>query len=581
MTFGSNPFAESVFAGTALVSDVVVVPPGGGPEVPIIIDPFTITISDFSIKPLIDTLSIDLEFGQQGTASFTLVNIVDRDIQIGEPVNIYFYEEQLFAGYVDNLKLTTNNTQTYKTIAVECVDYTSLLLRKKIKQTFINKTPWSIANFAVINYLSGDGVTMGDSPFAIALPTVDANNVSIYDVLYDAAAAVGGTFSIDNNKVINFRDATPIPAPMIIDENIAMDCTVKFDRDTYRNSQVVEVTGTPVGNEAPITVSFTATNHEQVQSRIAIESTNGLYVERESLTHPTSNDPGELLKLATATARLILATNGEIRQTLNITTRQYGFKVGQTATVSIPQLGRIGSWFIHRVSLREISGRWLETTMTLTVTSLRERKQQLWLDMVRKGKVLVIPPTPTLTQSTTYSTPGSYLFTIPAGITTIQVTCKGGGGGGGGPARHQYFSLTPRYGLGGQGGKGGMAISVISVTPGQIYTVDVGAGGAGGAAGDQLNSQANAQGANGELGHASRVTRSGLDYAVAYGGNGGIGAVANSLTNISGIWPPSPDGSGGGTFVTVGGGAIGGVSGNANPPQTSQSGFNGSVMVEW
>ena len=72
-------------------------------------------------------------------------------------------------------------------------------------------------------------------------------------------------------------------------------------------------------------------------------------------------------------------------------------------------------------------------------------------------------------------------FTVPTGVTRVLVEAWGGGGGGGGAG-----ILTPPAtcsSSGGGGGSGGYARSVITVTPGQTYTITIGTGGAGGAVG--------------------------------------------------------------------------------------------------
>ena len=65
-----------------------------------------------------------------------------------------------------------------------------------------------------------------------------------------------------------------------------------------------------------------------------------------------------------------------------------------------------------------------------------------------------------------YTTPGSYEWTCPDGVTTVCAICIGGGGGA------QYD--TGSYG----GGGGALAwINHYPVTPGQTYALRVGAGG--------------------------------------------------------------------------------------------------------
>ena len=68
---------------------------------------------------------------------------------------------------------------------------------------------------------------------------------------------------------------------------------------------------------------------------------------------------------------------------------------------------------------------------------------------------------------------GSGTWTVPPGITSIQVKVWGAGGGGGGSNR------TFDDGQGGGGG-GAYSVSTVTVTPGATYSVHVGSGGTGG-----------------------------------------------------------------------------------------------------
>ena len=69
-----------------------------------------------------------------------------------------------------------------------------------------------------------------------------------------------------------------------------------------------------------------------------------------------------------------------------------------------------------------------------------------------------------------YSIPGSYAWTCPPNVTSVTVQCWGAGGGGGNSGGTTSF--------GGHGGGGGaFSQSTISVNPGQIYYIFVGAGG--------------------------------------------------------------------------------------------------------
>lgn len=74
-----------------------------------------------------------------------------------------------------------------------------------------------------------------------------------------------------------------------------------------------------------------------------------------------------------------------------------------------------------------------------------------------------------------YTSPGMYTWTCPAGVTTARVTVAGGGGGGL-ATKWRLNPASAKY-RGASGGKGANATSTISVIPSKTYTVVVGAGG--------------------------------------------------------------------------------------------------------
>lgn len=75
-----------------------------------------------------------------------------------------------------------------------------------------------------------------------------------------------------------------------------------------------------------------------------------------------------------------------------------------------------------------------------------------------------------------WTTPGTFSWTVPAGVTRAKFRIWGGGGGGGGS-----FNISS---AGSAGSGGGYAEGVFAVTPGQVIPIIVGSGGAGGAGGD-------------------------------------------------------------------------------------------------
>ena len=101
-----------------------------------------------------------------------------------------------------------------------------------------------------------------------------------------------------------------------------------------------------------------------------------------------------------------------------------------------------------------------------------------------------------------------YVFTVPAGITTMDYLIVGGGGGGG---------------SGGGGGGGVLQKSGYSVSPGATFSIRVGAGGAGGEGGLRRANAGALPGGSSEL-----------NGIVAFGGGGGGAPYSGSTTSQNG-----------------------------------------------
>jgi len=137
---------------------------------------------------------------------------------------------------------------------------------------------------------------------------------------------------------------------------------------------------------------------------------------------------------------------------------------------------------------------------------------------------------------------GYLLWTVPAGVTSINVCAIGGGGGG------ATKNTNPK---GGGGGGGGLVYSNnVPVTPGEILRLFPGAGGDGAGA-------AQAVGTKGDDSHIYRNT--GVVIISAYGGAGG------SITTASA--------AGGGGFINSGTGVV--AYGGAGAPGNTYLGGGG------
>jgi hypothetical protein len=144
-------------------------------------------------------------------------------------------------------------------------------------------------------------------------------------------------------------------------------------------------------------------------------------------------------------------------------------------------------------------------------------------------------------------------WTVPTGVTQLELFLVGGGGGasgGGYDGNYSWFSA---------GGGGAQVLErVVDVTSGSSYTITIGAGGAGGASNNSSGQSFASQGGTSSFG----------TLAYAYGGGLGGGA-ANSVNSRNSTTPTTQVGSAGGTQVqnynnmvrTGGGGGAGGPAG--------------------
>lgn len=199
---------------------------------------------------------------------------------------------------------------------------------------------------------------------------------------------------------------------------------------------------------------------------------------------------------------------------------------------------------------------------------------------------------PDYTGNVSYTSPGQYTYTVPAGIQRLQITVAGAGGGGGG--NDSSYS--------GHAGYGGNVVTWTSTTiwPGNTLVISVGSpgmagstgtGAAGGLGGTDVrgisyggnggaSGTSGSSGSGGGGGAASWVEMNGSNVACAAGGAGGGGAGVNSaglgILNIS--VNPYTYGSVGQYKVGDGGGAGGGGGGfpRGAPGGQTVAGDNGA-----
>lgn len=160
--------------------------------------------------------------------------------------------------------------------------------------------------------------------------------------------------------------------------------------------------------------------------------------------------------------------------------------------------------------------------------------------------------------SQTFTASGTW--TCPAGVRTITRAFLVGGGGGG-MAGQTKSNSSPRYGGGGGGGGYTTTVKNVSVTPGQNYSVVVGAGGS--------PNSPNSSGGTSSISGIASANGGKTDYGSS-GGDGGSGAGSGGESGSSGSG--GNGGSDGGDGARNAAGMVGGKGQGSTTRKFGESG---------
>ncbi len=195
------------------------------------------------------------------------------------------------------------------------------------------------------------------------------------------------------------------------------------------------------------------------------------------------------------------------------------------------------------------------------------------LALLLLGSVAIYSQPVTFTSNTTWQ--------VPAGVSEITVEAWGGGGAGG------YTSGSFGTNVAGGGGGGAFASSLLSVNPGDIYTITIGNGGSGSsgaspggntifgsnlvvaAGGAGLNNNANTGGQGGQTSDCI------YNLNAFNGGNGGNASGSNSGAGGGGAGSTESGANGSGTTAGSGGDEFGGDGGAGRT--NNGDGFPGNI----
>lgn len=162
--------------------------------------------------------------------------------------------------------------------------------------------------------------------------------------------------------------------------------------------------------------------------------------------------------------------------------------------------------------------------------------------------------------SSSWSTPGTYSWTAPSDVHSVNLEVVGGGGGGGAGGNDNTGAQ------GGWGGRGCYVSQTVSVTPNTTYSIIVGGGGNGGGHSTAMGSCSSASGGyNG-----------GSNGLVAGGSGGGCGGGGGGGSKFDSYVMGGGGGGGGGGYITNGSPSSGANGGSGYLGGNGGSGSTGS-----
>lgn len=169
-----------------------------------------------------------------------------------------------------------------------------------------------------------------------------------------------------------------------------------------------------------------------------------------------------------------------------------------------------------------------------------------------------------------YTSAGTFTFTVPAGVTKLRITARGGGGGGGCGDRGYNSIDYMTDSTGGAGGSGGSAKNrIINVSSGATYSITIGVGGNGGTHPNPADK--GKTGGSTIFGTLLTVTGGGGGSAAIVGQDETVGARGANGT-------PSDDYA---VLTPYGTGGAGGTSSKSNPMPPGSKGNGGAMKIEW
>lgn len=435
------------------------------------LDDVYLFIDGVSTLPQEGSAELETSLNERAQLHFTLVNPATAPVD-GQRVVLAAHEERFFAGHIWSVsqRVTENTEASY--FDVYCVDLAQALERQVKKITYTDQSVRLILEELLRNDLNAEGLWAGRLDEGARFPLVDADYVRVSELVRDVADGAGAMTWVDPFGLLHVVQTLVDVAPVAIQAGTAGQIKIEKSKETYKNVAIVSCRS----KDGSSTVVVERQNNTEIAARQAREGGTGRYEVHSKIQHPTSNDTVELQRLATTYAVVQLARSNAVRQTISCRSFLPGLRVGQSVTVSLAEYQASGTWTITKVRMRQLTRDQFQYDVEAVQSSLFERLQDAYLQIVGAGRATVQLPIGLYSNIVEFLSNNSW--TVPgSGDVEIEIDGFAPGGGGGG-----YSGVGPTGAAknGGAGGDGGKAVTFLSVPAGTQLDIVVPSAGSGG-----------------------------------------------------------------------------------------------------
>lgn len=183
----------------------------------------------------VGTIEITKNLAARGVMSCELRSVLDifSNVSIGQSVKLLKDSATLFAGTIDEIE--KHKVAGIYFVKLYCVDFNQLADRRVVKRVYENWSAGDIVRDIVNNYLSDEGITLGNIGEGPLVEKAIYSFAPAYEALDELATIAGYDWYIDFDKKLNFDSRVITGTATISSTSAIRNVVVRSDRRSLMN----------------------------------------------------------------------------------------------------------------------------------------------------------------------------------------------------------------------------------------------------------------------------------------------------------------------------------------------------------